>query len=363
DMIANITFEVERSGPPWYDNNFTFIVMGTDKFDLEVPYLFTELNFGSSTDPVVNIKKENAIFDLLKDWKLYVNTTSQIFGTVQYTVTLEFQDGKQEVVQSQVFSSGNAFWEEQLDRLWYDETNFTIRHPVEAGISLWDPSEDDLNLDLSYSVDMVVEVQYSDSTPISTSFNISDTYFYDIEVYEVDGKMFANISANTIIASSDIFNNNGFPVSINNASYSINPMIDLTELLVTYSEGPQLSGFFVVGCISAINFLESFVEDDDRGNSSVVIDFNTQDDVEVFNLSPDITLIHNDGGLMGQNITFYLDYYYRSYYRNHANMNIYCKSEDTPLIPTKNSDSLWQLARKYNLLLIPHHTGYSSENL
>ena len=320
DMIANITFEVERSGPPWYDNNFTFIVMGTDKFDLEVPYLFTELNFGSSTDPVVNIKKENAIFDLLKDWKLYVNTTSQIFGTVQYTVTLEFQDGKQEVVQSQVFSSGSAYWEETLDRLWYDETNFTIRHPVEAGISLWDPSEDDLNLDLSYSVDMVVEVQYSDSTPISTSFNISDTYFYDIEVYEVDGKMFANISANTIIASSDIFNNNGFPVSINNASYSINPMIDLTELLVTNSEGPQLSGFFVVGCISAINFLESFVEDDDRGNSSVVIDFNTQDDVEVFNLSPDITLIHNDGGLMGQNITFYLDYYYRSYYRNHANM-------------------------------------------
>ncbi len=49
--------------------------------------------------------------------------------------------------------------------------------------------------------------------------------------------------------------------------------------------------------------------------------------------------------------------------RNHAHMNIYCKSEDTPLIPTKNSDSLWQLARKYNLLLIPHHTGYSSENL
>jgi len=48
---------------------------------------------------------------------------------------------------------------------------------------------------------------------------------------------------------------------------------------------------------------------------------------------------------------------------DHAHMNIYCESEDVPLIPTKNSDNLWKLAKKYNLLLIPHHTGYSSENL
>jgi len=48
---------------------------------------------------------------------------------------------------------------------------------------------------------------------------------------------------------------------------------------------------------------------------------------------------------------------------NHAHMNIYCESEDVPLIPTKNSDNLWELTKRYNLLLIPHHTGYSSENL
>ncbi|GAH85940.1 unnamed protein product, partial [marine sediment metagenome] len=64
---------------------------------------------------------------------------------------------------------------------------------------------------------------------------------------------------------------------------------------------------------------DAFAKDDDGGNSSVVVNFYTQDDIDIPNLCPDINLIMNNGGLMEQNITFYLDYYYRSYFRDDAN--------------------------------------------
>jgi len=319
DLLANLTFEVERSGPPFYDNNFTFLIQSTDKFGSISPYLVKTLNFADSEENTENHQEENILLSLLKDWKILINTSSGIYGKIQYTITLDFQDGQSEVIQSSQFSSGNAYWELKLNSMLYDGSNYTIKHPIQAGVSIWDPSVDDINLDLNYSVEMVVEIQCLDSLPISKSFSIDNTFFYDIYVYMSDGKTYANISAYTQIAASDEFKGSEFPVNFDSL-YILKPIIDLTRLLDNHPDGPQLSNFSVVECISAVNFLDAFVKDDDGGNSSVIIKFDTQDEIEVYNLSPDITLIHSDSGLIDQNITFYLDYYYRSYYRNDANM-------------------------------------------
>ncbi len=319
DITGNITLEVERSGPPYYDNNYTVLIVGTDKFGLSFPYIYKTLNFTGSEENIVNFKEEDTILSLLKNWTVLVNTTSPISGTVQYTITLEFQDGKQEVIQSGLYSSSYAYWETVLNPMWYDETNFTIKHPVDIGVSIWDPSDDDITLNLNYTVDMLLEVQCTDSLPIIKSFNISDTFFYDVYIYESEGKIYANISAYTQIAPFDEFNDYEFPIYID-TTYTIYPMIEIIELLVNRPDGPQLNGFSVLDCIKAINFLDAFAEDDDGGTHFVSVEFYTQDSesIKIMDLCPDIDLINNNGGLMMKNLTFYLDYYYKSHYQSNT---------------------------------------------
>ena len=55
-------------------------------------------------------------------------------------------------------------------------------------------------------------------------------------------------------------------------------------------------------------------------SSSVIVDFDTQDGIEVLKLCPDINLMMNNGGLTNQSITFFLDYYYRSYSNEDVNV-------------------------------------------
>ncbi|KKN42490.1 hypothetical protein LCGC14_0712740, partial [marine sediment metagenome] len=261
----------------------------------------------------------NASIDHVNITVYYTDPISGM-GTAQYTVTLNFQDGGQETIQSSLITDGYAYWEATLNQMWYDDTNYTIKHPLDVGVSIWDPSIDDITLDFNYIVDMLLEIQTTTPLPIIKSFNISDTYFYNIYIYESDGKKYANITAYKQIAGADQFNGNEFPVNIH-TTYTIDPMININELLINNVNGPQLNEFSVVSCIEALNFLTGFAEDDDGGNSSdVIVYFNSENDIEVMNLCPDIDLIMNDGGLMTQNITFYLDYYYKSYFRKDTNV-------------------------------------------
>ncbi|MGQ9629431.1 MAG: CehA/McbA family metallohydrolase [bacterium] len=46
-----------------------------------------------------------------------------------------------------------------------------------------------------------------------------------------------------------------------------------------------------------------------------------------------------------------------------CHINIYCEDRCVPLVPTRGSDDFWESARKYNLLIVPHHTGYGADNL
>lgn len=79
-VIADITLEVERSGPPYNDNNFTFVMKGIDKFGLEFPFLYTSLNFTGSEELIVNYQENDAVFSLLRDWKIYANSSTPYTG-------------------------------------------------------------------------------------------------------------------------------------------------------------------------------------------------------------------------------------------------------------------------------------------
>ena len=80
--------------------------------------------------------------------------------------------------------------------------------------------------------------------------------------------------------------------------------------MVTHPNGPKLNGFMIIDCLTSLNCLNAVVRDDDGGSSSVIVDFDTQDGIEVLKLCPDINLMMNNGGLTNQSITFFLDYFF-----------------------------------------------------
>ena len=306
---TNITFEVDRSTIPSYDNNFTFYLEGTDEFGLIHPLYMKNLNFTGLADEETTVNHEyQALLSLNKDWKVRVNSSSTILGTIDYTITLDFLDEQQEIVLSGQFGSGvYAAWNTELNSLFYDATNYTAKHPLSTKVSVWDPSQDDVSLTVNYTTNMLLEISTSEpSLPITQSFSYNGAW-YEISAYEFGGRKYAQINATTEIAS-EAFNDNAFPVDIIEW-YALDPIIDLNYLL-----GPSRLNLdsSITECLEANNYLEAKVVDDDGGADSIAVEFSTLDEIVIRSMCPDTDQVIFNDGVMTTNLTFYLEYYYET---------------------------------------------------
>ncbi|MFX1478122.1 MAG: PKD domain-containing protein, partial [Promethearchaeota archaeon] len=297
-IISNITFEVYRNSPS-NNANFTFSL-----FSNEVPYMTRLLNFTGSQDNFVFSTKENIVMTLSKIWKIMINTTEVLPENSWFRcyVKLEFLDGYILILSSEKLYGGEfGHWEVDLNPYFFNNGDCTFMYPITFSSQIFDPSVDDIHLSIIYNISMLLRINCSDSLPISSSFELNNVN-YTINVFEQGGLQFVNISAYQHVFSKSYLNNN-FPVALD-VNFTIYPIIDLYELLEIEM---GLSGLIIHDCLNATNFITGFLMDDDGGQDTLTTTFYTTDNIIFDNLSPQINNYFPENGLVGQNITFYLD--------------------------------------------------------
>ncbi|MFX1320378.1 MAG: LamG-like jellyroll fold domain-containing protein [Promethearchaeota archaeon] len=301
-ILANISFEVYRNSPS-YDANFTFELLSNDEAQL-----ISFLNFTGSENSLVYSDKTQIPMTLSKLWRVIVNSSEVLpeNSWFRYYVKLQFLSGEILVISSsKLYGGGYGSWEIDLNPHFYDNGDYTFKYPITFNAHIWDPSVDDIFLSIQYNVSMHLIIDCANTLPLEDSFTIEyplSNVSYIINVYMEDGVKYANITASQDI-SLESLNDNAFPVSLD-TNFTIYPIIDLFELLEIQME---LTNLTIINCAQALNFLIGVAADDDGGEGTLTIIFNTDDNIEFENLSPHIEQYLPDQALEGTNVTFYVE--------------------------------------------------------
>ncbi len=330
-IVANISFEVYRNSIE-KEANFTFNLMGDD--DIIFSKLinfdnFSENNFAYS-------EKELIEMTLSRNWRVFVNSTQELPANSWFRcyVKLQFLNGEELIITSNKLYGGNyGYWQTELNPTFFNNGDYSFMYPVTFHAQVWDPSIDDINLNFTYSAHINVEINCTDTLPINSIFTIDyplNSANYTVNVFEQDGKKFANITVTQHVLSESYIDNT-FPVVLD-LNFTIYPIIDLYDILENKLNLTQLT---VLDCAIATNVIGGDVVDDDGGQKSLTITFTTESNIEFTNLMPKINTIIPNGTSEGINITIYVEVadFDQVNFLNRYNISNY-RSTDIPTLPS-----------------------------
>ena len=298
-ILTNMTFKLYRDSIINNDNNFSYVLMGSHK-----GVIGNRFNLTGSSNNTFTYKHENIWMSLALNWSLAVNSSSLLSGSswFQYTVIFEFLDGQKLTYTSPILNPGvYGYWFQVLPD-WYDSSNYTFNKPISFAFNIFDPSVDEIDLIVEYNANCVLEINCSNSLPISYSFVVEYPYYnvsYLIEIFEQNGTQYANLSSNQIVTNR-YYINNSFPVNIE-SFFTLYYFMNLSNLLESWV---GLTDLTIHNCNSSLHQIEANVSDDDLGQSKLNINLETTSKIEIENLSPSINLLSSEVGKVGNNLTF-----------------------------------------------------------
>lgn len=229
--------------------------------------------------------------DLSQDYTIIVNRTHELEpGTYYIDLTFSYLDGND-------FSIGTSFnehwpgWKVDPNEWVVNPDNYLFDVPITFGGSIFDPSIDDIHLDVNFKIHLLFEIDFPDSHnftyPYRTKITLPHDFnhiVYDAYIYKENGKIYSDLTFTQDLITTDYLNNE-FPADI-----FFNPTfypIDLSFLEL--HDKISIGGAFIINVIEAVNIIEVNVTDDDGGEdyNSVKID-TTKCMAEVDNLGPDV---------------------------------------------------------------------------
>jgi PKD repeat protein len=276
NIFANVSFQVYRNDTS-KEADFEFNLFRDDDY-----YGKNSQSFSNSEENLISSNDTTLGFSLLNQWKVIVNTTEVLpaNSSFQAFIKLEFVNGQELVLSSNELFGGNyGKWEFNLSFEFFDEQNYSYKYPITIATQIFDPSIDEVQLCMSYQENKLLEISLSNALPISDAFTTQGIE-YKVDIYEQDSKQFANITARKSVFS-ELFDNHRFPLK-EELEVDIDSLIDVYDLL---QNDLGLSDLSIIDCLSADNFLYVYALDDDLGNNSLTIDFETKRNVEMGNLT------------------------------------------------------------------------------
>jgi len=279
-IVANSSLIITRSEIE-VDLNFSvsLIANGTPEREYLINFAYADGNFIYTTKELISLS-------LLKNWTYVVNSSTPIpdFTWIKYDLILEFSNGEELVLSSGKFFGGsNGSWEVALNQYFYDNSSYNFKYPITLFTNVWDPSEDDISLDLLYESYSLLLLNCTTAIPGSYIYNLNGIDYF-VDVFEQGGKNYANISFSETIAS-EFYNDNSFPVKLD-LDFSIDPLYDLDTLLSLLEADLLLGDLLILDCLEVIHNVYTNVTDDDGGNDHLEISFDTSKGFEFYNLSP-----------------------------------------------------------------------------
>ncbi|MBN1214778.1 MAG: PKD domain-containing protein [Candidatus Lokiarchaeota archaeon] len=296
-MIANISFEVVRSNPT-IDANITFELLADSLFAFS-----KYLDFHGLDDLSVVSDKELAIMSLSKDWKVNVYSTEILpaYSWFRYNIYIEYLDGTNTTITSgKIYGNSNGEWSLNLNPYWVNSIDNTFSHPITFNAEIFDPSVDDIFVNIKYDVDMLVEISCSDNIPLDGTFIINQELgdvTYIIEVYQVDGGTYAKIHATQNIYEKSFYDNE-FPTQLE-FEFNIFPIINLEILL---NEQLGLENLEILDFLNTLNTVTGNVVDDDGGSNNHIITFPSIFDFS--NLSPSMDIAIPNNNTINEEVSF-----------------------------------------------------------
>ncbi len=281
-MLANTTLIISRSSEE-LDADFDIALLENNE-----PMLILDMVFNESDNNFIYTSRELIYYSLSKYWKIAVNSSSDIpdYSWFKYDFILQFQNGQELVISSGKLYGGSAgYWEDDINPYFYE--NYSFKYPLDFSTHIWDPSKDDIDLNVEYDSNLFISLASTTGLPggysTSINYNFNDAN-YDIHVFEQTGIIFANISVKKIVSSS-LFKANSFPISLD-LTISIDPLFEMNNLLTIIENDFPLTDVSLLECLEAIHCLTVDAIDDDGGTDSLRIDFDTKNDITFKNLSP-----------------------------------------------------------------------------
>ncbi|NHJ87689.1 MAG: PKD domain-containing protein, partial [Asgard group archaeon] len=283
-IVADTRVVISRSNED-FDNNFSVVLLGNNE-----PEMYHILRFGQSDNNIISTTRELILYSLSKYWKLIIDsiTVIPVYSWVKYDFILEFTNGETLVITSgKLYGNSTLSWEVDLTPYFYDVNNFNFKYPLMFRSNIWDPSVDDIDLNVNYLSNILLNL--SSTTPLpggySSTFDYTiDDVSYSIRVFEELGSILANISASQSILSKD-FIQNLFPVSIE-LNFSLNPLINIITISDLIESNFPLTEISILKCLIANHYIDSYIADDDGGNGFLKIEIDTQNNIKIENLSP-----------------------------------------------------------------------------
>jgi len=225
---------------------------------------------------------------------------------IKYDFLLEFTNGEELVISSGKFFGGsNASWEVDLNPYFYDNNNYNFRYPITLSGHVWDPSNDNINLDSLYKSNSLLYLNCSPTTA-SYIYNLNGIDYF-VDVFDQDGKAYANISFSKIIAS-EFYDDNIFPVKLD-LDFSIDPLYDLNSLLNLLESDLGSGDLLILDCLEVIHNIYTNVTDDDGGTNHLKIAFNSSKGFEFYNLSPFVLPMIPESSSEIYNLTIFTQVY------------------------------------------------------
>jgi len=276
-IMANSTLFITRSEEDM-ELNFDINLFGNS-----APELQYFLESDDSDTNILNTNREVIDMSLSKSWKLIVNaSTIPNMTWIKYDYFLEFNDGQELVISSdRLYPGSDGYWEVDLNPYFYDNSSYNFKYPITFSTQLWDPSNDDLSLTVNYNAYSFIELNCTPDTQ-NFMYNIGGIN-YIVNVSDRGGDAMANISITTLVGSK-LYDNNEFPVSLD-LDYSIDPLFDMDAILSQLETDLGQGPLSIVDCVDATHYFSSSVVDDDGGNDSLIITFNTTETIEFDTLS------------------------------------------------------------------------------
>ena len=216
-----------------------------------------------------------------RDYNVVVNSTCDIFDDTEYEirVNITFSDAKVYSLSSGLFAPENEWsWVQNLNSLFYSESNYGFNHPLSLSMQVFDPSIDEIDLSIMQSETKEFIISAIGTFPQDTSY-IIEGISYDVHLYEQEGQQIASIYAETLIENSYLVNNT-FPVNKDLVT-NLNELVDLNDILENVL---GLSEVSVLDCLEASIVIEAEVSDDDGGKNTSNLTINVDKGIEFENL-------------------------------------------------------------------------------
>ncbi|MBN1215527.1 MAG: PKD domain-containing protein [Candidatus Lokiarchaeota archaeon] len=288
-IISNISFEVVRSDVDKHAN-FSFELVADNLFAYK-----KELSLNQTNGLSVSSTAVETMMSLSNNWRVNVLSDGNLpeFSWFRVNIHLEFLDGQQLTI-----TSGKIYGEESVDLsinlnpYWVNVIDNTFKYPITMLANIFDPSTDDITIDINYYATMLVEISCSNFIPCSETITISKelgpvslTY----RLFEEEGKKYFEIRANQKVYENNFYEND-FPTQID-FSFDIYPIFNIEEFLI---ETMNLENLNIINYNVGTNRINAYAQDDDNGSNTQIIKFDSIFEFENLSPSLEIAIPNND---------------------------------------------------------------------